>query len=146
MPTPAILTPEALTEGPAGAELLGGPSAAASRILLALLLSPDAASRLLETGTSLQPWTDPNGKSTLGLLLTTPSGLTARLKIDPATHLVTRIELAPPTDPPASDTVPGRHLGASTLAWEAGPITTDPPAPTAFEWSPPKDFMPLQEP
>jgi hypothetical protein len=147
-PQPTPLRPDTLTEGPAGAELLGGPSAGASRILLALLLTDDAPARLLETGTTLQVWPAAEGETTpIGLILTTPSGLRARLAIEPSTHLLKRIELTSADASPGAEIVPGRSLRSVRLVWEAGNVTTDPaPPPAAFQWTAPEGYVELKQP
>lgn len=138
-PAPQRLTPEVLTEGPLGAELLGGPAAFATRTLLALLFEEDAVSAILEPGTGLRLDPDSTPEKP-ALRVASPSGPRYRLRLDPGSKLLRSIELLPGDGPSKSLEALARTAGNLQAEWRSGAISTDAIDPASLEWKPSPGF------
>lgn len=139
-PAPAVLKLSALTEGPLGASLLGSTSADPARILLTLLLDPDPVSTLLEPGFVLS-----KAENDSDLLLQTPAGYTYRLVADPASNLLTRIELQTSAEKLEAASPPGLELADLQISWNAGTISTAPLPEKTFLWQPTEGYTQVAE-
>jgi thiol-disulfide isomerase/thioredoxin len=111
-PAPARPGLAAVTEGPAGSMVLGGPGGGAAAVVLQLLLGDDPARALLEGGTALRldPDQDRDGHALHVLILEPRTGPKIRLLADAGSHLVRRVELVGAAGP--------------DIAWDAGEIAT----------------------
>lgn len=130
-----------ITEGPAGALLLGGPGGPAAGALLTLLFHEEAPEALLSGGTiaRLEPDRTLDGKALKALVLDPLTGANVVLLIDPATKLVERIEIVDPdrTGPEAAEV---------SLVWRAGAISTGPEAEkNGFATTPPPGHRRVSE-
>ena len=132
-PAPGRLTVASLGDGPVGALALGGPGGRLATILLGLVLDDEAAvnGAIGPNDTlAVEPprVDDPEGTETL--VLTSRTGGTVRLLVEGKSRLLRRMELL------GDDSKP-------ILAWEPGPITTQPPAQDAFALAIPDGLKPI---
>lgn len=126
-PAPGTIRPATITEGSAGAVLLGGPGGLPAAIVLNLLFADAAEARILTGATRAvaEPDRTEAGQVTRVLRLDHVSGPDLLLGIDPQTNLLRWVELAPEGEDP------------TRIRWSAGPVSTDPIPSETFKAQPP---------
>lgn len=143
-PAPAAVDIEVFRDGPVGATLFGGPAGMPMYILTSLLTAAEPAKAIEGLGGSLQlAADDPTGQT---LLLDQIEGADARLSIDPATKLLTAIDLI--IDPKTLEASgrEGHPIKIAKLGWEAGAVSTDAAKAPSFAFEPPADFSKVDSP
>jgi thiol-disulfide isomerase/thioredoxin len=145
-PAPERIGIETFRDGPAGALLFGGPTGWPLFVLLNLLLgtSPDV---LLEQmgGTLRAAPADLAGADGTGLLIDLREGPDLLLRVDPATKLLTTIEMKFDPGGPAKGAPAGRFPVIERLGWTAGAISTRVAADRSFAFIAPKEFRPTKD-
>jgi thiol-disulfide isomerase/thioredoxin len=142
-PSPAHISLDTFREGPTGAILFGGPAGAPMFMLLNLLTSPDAAATLAQLGGSLQlaPDAPKADKPTApALLIDQPEGADYRLEIDPATKLLSRIDLQVDPKDLARSAQAGQAVTFKEFGWSSGAVNTQVTKDRSFAYEPPKGF------
>jgi thiol-disulfide isomerase/thioredoxin len=145
-PSPATVTFDSFRQGPTGAILFGGPTGAPMFVLLTLLTAPDAPHALGQLGGSLQlvpagPGTGaPAAKASPALLIDQESGPDLRMEINPATKLLTRIELQIDPKDLARSARAGQPVSIARFGWTSGAVSTQVPRDHSFAFQAPKGF------
>ncbi len=135
-----------ISDGPAGAILLGGFTGPPAQLLLKLLLKEPASSALPDRTSAVvaEPARDWLGKSHECLRLEQGDGPPLRLYIDRDTQLIRRMEYILESEK-LSGKVPGNSpVNDMTLAWDSGPIVTTAPEPIAFELKIPDGYVKVE--
>ncbi|MBV8076119.1 MAG: TlpA family protein disulfide reductase [Planctomycetaceae bacterium] len=137
-PAPKTITLDTLREGPLGAALFGGPLGGPMIALVNLLTADDAAKAILsEFDGTLK--SEPNA-----LLIDRAEGPDYRLRVDPATKLLTAIDLVIDPKDLEKNTAPGQKIAIEQLGWSAGSVSTEAPRADAFAYQPPKEFSKVE--
>jgi len=142
-PSPASINLDTFRQGPTGAVLFGGPTGAPMFVLLNLLTAPDAATALAQLGGSLQlaPDAPKAGKPAApALLIDQPEGADFRLEIDPATKLLSRIDLQIDPKDLARSAQAGQPVTISEFGWTSGAVNTQVAKDRSFAYEPPSGF------
>jgi thiol-disulfide isomerase/thioredoxin len=142
-PSPAHINLDTFREGPMGAVLFGGPAGAPMFVLLNLLTSPDSAGVLAQLGGSIQLAPDATnaGKPVSpALLIDQPEGADFRLEIDPATKLLSRIDLQVDPKDLARSAQAGQPVTIKEFGWSSGAVSTRVAKDRSFAYEPPKGF------
>jgi thiol-disulfide isomerase/thioredoxin len=142
-PSPANISLDTFRQGPTGAILFGGPTGAPMFMLLNLLTAPDAAAALAQIGGSLQlaPDAPKAGKPAApALLIDQPEGADFRLEIDPATKLLSRIDLQIDPKDLARSAQAGQPVTISEFGWSSGAVNTQVAKDRSFAYEPPNGF------
>jgi thiol-disulfide isomerase/thioredoxin len=146
-PSSSGLDATVIADGSAGAILLGGASGPPAQLLLKLLLGVEAATALPDRATAIKAEPDRTieGKAYPALRIELGDEPALRLVIDPVTHLIRRMEYLLDTKSTAGR-LPAAvgEVGEMAIAWDSGPIRTDPIADDAFAFSPPAGFSRLK--
>jgi thiol-disulfide isomerase/thioredoxin len=137
VPAPQKVDIETFREGPLGASLFGGPTAMPMFLLLNLLTAADPAAAVAQIGGSLQLAEAQGGDGALLIELgkTDPAFL---LKIDPATKLLTSIDLKL-----APDVLKAKNISIEKLGWASGAVSTQVAKDRSFAFEAPKGFAKL---
>jgi hypothetical protein len=124
---PAAIRPATITEGSAGAMLLGGPGGRPAALVLELLFAEDATKAILVGGATPKREADraEDARPCHVLRIDHVSGPDLLLGIDPETKLLRWVELAAEGDAP------------TRIRWEAGQVSTDPAPAGTFGVEPP---------
>ena len=143
----ATLDATAIADGPAGAILLGGATGPPAQLLLNLLLGSSPSAALPDRATALK--TEPDrvieGKTFHALRVELGDEPALRVLIDAESHLIRRMEYL--LDPKATaDRLPKAvgEVGEMAIAWDSGPIGTDPIADETFAFKAPAGFERLK--
>ncbi len=142
-PSPANISLDTFRQGPTGAVLFGGPTGAPMFVLLNLLTAPDAAAALAQLGGSLQlaPDAPKAGKPAApALLIDQPEGADFRLEIDPATKLLSRIDLQIDPKDLARSAQAGQQVTINEFGWSSGAVNTQVAKDRSFAYEPPQGF------
>ena len=147
-PAPQKLGFETFREGPIGAVLFGSPSAPAMFVLLNLLTAPDPAAAIAQLGGTLQTVAPAEAKPADGAIAANSAILIDLgqgkpgivLTIDPATKLLSSIDLKIDPAQLARGTPPGQTLSIDRFGWTAGTVSTDLPQDKAFAYQAPQGF------
>jgi thiol-disulfide isomerase/thioredoxin len=142
-PSPANINLDTFRQGPTGAILFGGPTGAPMFVLLNLLTAPDAAAALAQIGGSLQlaPDAPKAGKPAApALLIDQPEGADFRLEIDPATKLLSRIDLQIDPKDLARSAQAGQPVTIGEFGWSSGAVNTQVAKDRSFAFEPPQGF------
>src|SRR5262249_22818448 len=144
-PAPERIDVDTFREGPAGAVLFGGPTAAPTAspmfVLLNLLAGANPDVMLDQMGGTLRPSPakSPEGKPDGDvILIDLQEGPDLLLRVDPATTLLSAIELKIDPAQLAKSTPPGQTLAIDQFGWTAGAISTKVPADHSFAFAAPK--------
>jgi thiol-disulfide isomerase/thioredoxin len=133
---PEKLTFQTFREGPAGAVLFGGPSGVPLIVLLNLLTATDPLGVIGELGGSLQMANDDPSV----IVIDQQEGPDLRLAIDPATKLLSAIELVLDPRDLARAFQDGKPITIERFGWTAGKVAREVPETRSFAYQPPKDF------
>jgi thiol-disulfide isomerase/thioredoxin len=151
-PAPQKLGIETFRQGALGAVLFGGPSGPPMFVLLNLLTAADPSAALSQLGASLKrapaPPADAARKASAGGQGSNPSILIEMeqaktgmlLTIDPATNLLSRIDMKFDTELLARGLPKGQTLSIERFGWTAGAVATELPKDRSFTYDAPKDF------
>ena len=145
-PSPDSVDVTRISDGPAGAILLGGPIGPPSQLLLNLLIGREIAEVLPDRASALKIADDRDweGVSYPCLLIEQGDEPPLRVLIDPKLNLIRRMEYV--LDPGGlGGLVPGESaLAKMTLAWNSGAITTEVPATSPFVFHAPEGFKRIE--
>lgn len=144
-PAPEAVTIDTFREGPTGAILFGGPTAAPSAspmfVLLNLLTGTEPDVLLNQMGGTLRT-AKPQAGSPEGqaLLIDLQEGPDLLLRVDPKSKLLASIELKIDPAQLKKSAPPGQTLEIDRFGWSAGTIATSVPADRSFAFAAPKGF------
>jgi thiol-disulfide isomerase/thioredoxin len=142
-PAPESIGINTFREGPIGAVLFGGPTAAPMFVLLNLVTGTNPDVLVDQMGGSIQPApVVPGGGKAEGtaLLIKLVEGPDLLLKVDPTTKLLSAIELKIDPAQLAKSAPPGQTLSIEQFGWTAGTVSTQAAKEGTFAFAPPKDF------
>jgi thiol-disulfide isomerase/thioredoxin len=142
-PSPDTIVFDTFREGPVGAVLFGGPTSIPMFILTNLLTARDATGVVAQLGGSLQfaPADSKEGASkNPALLIDRPEGADVRLEVDPATRLLSRIDLRIDPRDLEKGAKEGQPISVDQFGWISGTVSTRLEKDRAFAYEPPKDF------
>ena len=152
---PKTLSIDTFREGPVGAMIFGGPAGPPMYILLTLLTAADPAAEITQFGGTLQvppasalaadgKVADARGASS-AFMIEFDKGRTAFwLTVDPATKLVSSIELKTDQEKLARAFPDGQAIVTEQFGWKAGSIATELPDDRTFGYEPPKGFAKVE--
>ncbi len=148
-PAPEKIGVDTFREGPTGAVLFGGstaaPSAAPMYVLLSLLsgVNPDL---LLDQmgGKLIDPKTSKDAKAAPDLIIDLQEGPDLVLGVDSATGLLSSIEMKLDAEQLKKSAPPGQELTIERFGWTSGAISTKVPADRSFAFTAPKDYAPIE--
>jgi thiol-disulfide isomerase/thioredoxin len=142
---PAAISFDTFREGPAGAVLFGGPMAAPLAVLLHLVTGVNPAIAIDQMGVSIQstPGRGP-GPQAPGLLIDMVDGPDLELRLDPATRLLSAIELLIDPKQLAAGAPPGQVLSIQRFGWSAGVVTTKVAPDRSFAFKAPAGFSQVE--
>jgi thiol-disulfide isomerase/thioredoxin len=148
-PAPETIGIDTFREGPTGAVLFGGPTAAptASPMFVLLhLLSGTSPVMILEQmgGTLRLAPAAGDRRDGEALIIDLQEGPDLLLRVDPATHLLSAIELKLDPSQLAKSAPPGRTLAIDQFGWTAGAVSTRVAADRSFAFVAPRDFSPIE--
>jgi thiol-disulfide isomerase/thioredoxin len=149
-PSPEKIGFETFREGQMGAMLFGGPTGAPMFVLLNLLAAADPAAMIAELGGSFQaaPAPAPDPKAATGakaehaaILIDFAKGQPDLvLRIDPATKLLSSIEMKIDLERLARGLPKGEDVAIERFGWTSGAVTDQIPKDRSFAYAAPKDF------
>jgi thiol-disulfide isomerase/thioredoxin len=145
---PEKISIETFREGPLGSVLFGGPSGPPMFLLLNLLTAADPAAAVAQIGGSLQPApaAPPKAGGTAKpespeLLIDLAEGQPdILLTIDPATKLLSGIDMKIDPKLVAQAAKGGQELAIDQFGWSSGAISTQVPKDRSFAYEAPKGF------
>ncbi|MGP0062912.1 MAG: redoxin family protein [Isosphaeraceae bacterium] len=145
-PAPESIDINTFREGPIGAVLFGGPTAAPMSVLLNLVTGMNPDVLVDQMGGSIQPAPPaPGGKADgQAVLINLVEGPDLLLKVDPSTKLLTAIELKIDPKELAKSAPPGQTLSIEQFGWTAGTVSTQPVKDQAFAFVAPKGFTHIE--
>lgn len=135
---PKAVTFETFRQGPAGSAIFGGPTGPPMLILLNLLVGDDPAKVIEELDGGLKFGKE--HKDGLSLMLDRKEGPDFEMIVDPETKLLKKINLVIDPEILAKTAAGGNKITIDQFGWDAGTVSTKPPAADAFAFAPPKDF------
>ena len=140
VPAPKTIGFETFRDGAVGAVLFGGPSGAPMFVLLNLLTDADPKTALTKLGGSIQlaPKTDPAKPD--DLMIDLRNGPDMILGVDPATKLLSRIDMKIDADQLAANIPPGQTLTIEQFGWISGAVATTVAKDRSFAFEAPKGF------
>jgi thiol-disulfide isomerase/thioredoxin/outer membrane lipoprotein-sorting protein len=139
---PEKITVETFRNGPLGAVLFGGPSGVPMYILANLLTSPEPLKAVEELGGSLQ--LDPADAKGQTLLVDQVDGPDLRFTIDPATKLLTDVDLVLSPKQLEQAAASGQPVKIERLGWSAGSVSTTAAKDRTFAYEAPKGFAKVE--
>jgi len=137
-PAPKVITFDSFKEGPLGSILFGGPSAGPMFILTNLLAGEDAAAEISKLGGSLK-MADADPKSGT-ILIDKSEGADFRLVVDPATKLLSSIDVLIDAESLAKNVKNGQKIQIDKFGWTSGPVSTQPTKDSIFAFVPLKGY------
>jgi thiol-disulfide isomerase/thioredoxin len=150
-PAPETIGVDTFREGPTGAVLFGGqtaaPTASPMFVLLNLLAGAnpdvlvDQMGGTLRSAPAKSAGPKPEGAA---ILIDLQEGPDLLLRVDPATKLLSAIELKIDPAQLAKSAPPGQALAIDQFGWTAGAVSTQVPADRSFAFVAPKGFGPIQ--
>jgi thiol-disulfide isomerase/thioredoxin len=148
-PAPEAINIDTFREGPTGAVLFGGPTAAPTAspmfVLLNLLTGASPVKVLEQMGGTLRPapaaGDKPNGEA---LVIDLQEGPDLLLRVDPATRLLSSIELKIDPAQLAKSAPPGQTLSIEQFGWTSGAVSTKVAADRSFAFVAPKGFSAIE--
>ena len=149
-PAPETVGINTFREGPTGAMLFGGqtaaPTAAPMFVLLSLLTGTNPDVMLDQMGGTLharrRPVTARPDKA--AILIDLQEGPDLLLRVDPATKLLSAIELKIDPAQLAKSAPPGQTLSIDQFGWTAGAVSTSVAPERSFAFVAPKGFTPIE--
>ena len=142
-PAPEAIDIDTFREGPTGAVLFGGPTAAPTAspmyVLLNLLAGANPDVMLDQMGGTLRA----AGSSKDAMLIDMQEGPDLLLTVDPATKLLSAIELKIDPAQLEKSAPPGQSLTIDRFGWASGTVSTRVPADRSFAFAVPKGFTPI---
>jgi thiol-disulfide isomerase/thioredoxin len=151
-PAPQKLGIDTFRHGALGAVLFGGPSGPPMFLLLNLLTTPDPSAAISQLGATLKRAPAPpahvtskasveGDRSNPSILIEMEQARTGMLlTIDPATKLLSRIDMKFDTELLARGLPKGQTLSIERFGWTAGAVATELPKDRSFTFNAPKDF------
>jgi thiol-disulfide isomerase/thioredoxin len=142
-PSPEKIGFETFQEGPVGAVLFGGPTGVPMFVLVNLLTAPDAPAALGQLGGSLQlAPDDPKAGAAKhpALLIDQQEGPDIRMEVDPATKLLSRIDLQIDPSDLEKSAKAGQAVTIEQFGWTSGAVSTQVQKERSFAYEPPKGF------
>ena len=142
-PAPESIDINTFREGPIGAVLFGGPTAAPMFVLLNLVTGTNPDVLVDQMGGSIQPAPAAvvGGKAEgPALLINLVEGPGLLLKVDPSTKLLSAIELKIDPAQLAKSAPPGQTLSIEQFGWTAGSVSTEVAKDRSFAFVPPNGF------
>ena len=150
-PAPATIGLDTFREGPAGALLFGGPTAAPMFVLLSLLSGANPGVLVDQMGGTIRPAPAPaapgDGRPApaarpdgSALLIDLVDGPDLLLRIDPSTKLLSAIELKIDPAQLARSAPPGQSLSIEQFGWTAGAVSTQVAKDRSFAFEAPHGF------
>ncbi len=141
-PAPEAIGINTFREGPIGAVLFGGPTAAPMSVFLSLLTGTNPDVLVDQMGGSIRraPATVGGKADEAAVLIDLVEGPDLLLKVDPSTKLLTAIDLKIDPKELARSAPPGQTLSIEQFGWTAGTVSTLPIKDQAFAFAPPKGF------
>ena len=146
-PAPESININTFREGPIGAILFGGPTAAPMSVLLNLLTGTNPDVLVNQMGGSIQPAPAAAGGGKAegqALLINLVEGPDLLLKVDPSTKLLSAIELKIDPAELARSAPPGQTLSIEQFGWTAGTVSTQVAKDRSFAFEAPKDFTHIE--
>lgn len=150
-PAPETMTIDTFREGPTGAILFGGPTASPMFVLLNLVSGTNPDVLLDQIGGTIR--SDDSEKKGTGpaaapasLVIDRPDGADLRLRIDPATGLLSAIEMKVDPSQVTRLAGPGQTLTIEQFGWKSGAISTQLPADRSFTFVSPRGFIAMDAP
>jgi thiol-disulfide isomerase/thioredoxin len=139
---PRQVTVDTFREGPLGAVLFGGPSGAPMTVLLNLLTVADPRAGITELGGTLQPGPSSDAKSANPTLLIDLEGdrPDILLTVDPATKLLTGIELKIDPAKSSKSGPAGQPVTIEQFGWASGAVATHVAKEKLFVFACPADY------
>jgi thiol-disulfide isomerase/thioredoxin len=135
---PSKIAFDTFREGPIGAALFGGPTGVPMFILLNLLTAPDSAAAISQLGGSFHA--DATGEAPAVLIDLDKGRPDILLNLDPATKLLSSIELKLDPEQLKQAALAGQKVTIEKFGWSAGPVSTDVPKGQSFAFIAPKGF------
>ncbi len=150
-PAPETVGIDTFREGPTGAILFGGQTAAPTSapvfVLLSLLCGTNPDVMLDQMGGTLHAAKTDGGKADGNtLLVDLQEGPDLLLRVDPTTKLLSAIELKIDPAQLAKSTPPGQTLSIDQFGWAAGTVSTNVAPDRSFAFVAPKGFAPIEGP
>jgi thiol-disulfide isomerase/thioredoxin len=146
-PAPGAITIDTFREGPTGAVLFGGPTAAPTAspmfVLLNLLTGASPVMILEQMGGTLRPAPAAGNKGE-AIVIDLQEGPDLLLRVDPATRLLSAIELKIDPSQLAKSAPPGQALSIDQFGWTAGTVSTKVAADRSFAFVAPDGFSPIE--
>lgn len=148
-PAPETINVDTFREGPTGAVLFGSataaPTASPMYVLLNLLAGANADVLLDQMGGTLHDATPDSSKPAVPtLLIDLQEGPDLLLRVDPATKLLSAIEMKIDPKQLARSAPPGQTLEIDQFGWTSGQVSTQVPADRSFAFVAPKGFAPIE--
>jgi thiol-disulfide isomerase/thioredoxin len=151
-PAPARIGIETLREGPLGAILFGGPGGGPLAVLLNMLTASDPSAAVAGLGGSLQlgplpsapqsPTTpEGSGAKSTSLLIELRDGPALLLRVDPASRLLSAIELKVDPERLAQAGPAGQKVSIESFGWFSGTISTRVAPGQSFAFTAPGGFV-----
>lgn len=148
-PAPESIGVDTFREGPTGAVLFGSataaPTASPMYVLLNLLAGANPDVLLDQMGGTLRTATadaaKPDGNA---LVIDLQEGPDLLLRVDPATRLLSAIEMKIDPKQLAKSAPPGQALTIEQFGWTSGKVSTQVPADRSFAFVAPKGFAPIE--
>jgi thiol-disulfide isomerase/thioredoxin len=145
-PAPESIGINTFREGPIGAILFGGPTAAPMTVLLNLLLGTNPDVLVDQMGGSIQAAPAASGGKSEGsaILINLVGGPDLLLRVDPSTKLLSAIDLRMDTARLDKSAPPGQTLSIQQFGWTAGAVTTQVAKDRPFSFAAPKEFTHIE--
>jgi thiol-disulfide isomerase/thioredoxin len=158
-PAPETINVDTFREGPTGAILFGSqtaaPTASPMFVLLNLLTGANPDVMLDQMGGTLHAAPVKGAKPDAGkadgakadgatLLIDLQEGPDLLLRVDPATKLLSAIELKIDPSQLAKSAPPGQTLSIDQFGWTSGAVSTKVPADRSFAFVAPNGFTPIE--
>ncbi len=147
-PAPEKIGVDTFREGPTGAVLFGGtsaaPTAAPMFVLLSLLSGVNPDVLLDQMGGKLIDKANPDAKGVPDLVIDLQEGPDLVIGVDAATGLLASIEMKMDAEQLKKSAPPGQELTIERFGWSSGAISTKVPADRSFAFTAPKDYAPIE--
>jgi thiol-disulfide isomerase/thioredoxin len=142
VPAPAAIGFDTFREGPVGAVLFGGPTAAPMYVLLNLLTGTNPDVLVDQIGGTIRPApaTEGGKADNSALLVDLAEGPDLMIRIDPATKLLSAIDLNIDPKRLADSAPPGQTISIQHFGWTAGSVSTQAAKDGSFAFVAPKGF------
>jgi thiol-disulfide isomerase/thioredoxin len=142
-PAPEAIGLDTFRDGPTGSMLFGGPTGPPLFILFNLLVGTNPDVLVGQMGGSLRaapPAAVANNAEGPALLIDMMQGPDLLLRVDPATKLLSSIDMKIDPEQLAKSAPPGQSLSIQRFGWASGKLSTQAPKDQAFAFEAPKGF------